>query len=448
MTRRDGRRRTVGLAVASILMFASPCRALLGDVESVAGLDGSIRTIIGVLDNYSSELLFDGDDSDVISQSVLRLTLAGKPRPWLRYELHGLQTFDAASTPGEPGDAVLGGGGIGAIAGVSSGRVRYQALDLQTRWHDDSDLVARASLDRANATLRLGRIDLTVGRQAITFGKAYFWSILDVFLPFDPEQFDRDYKPGVDALRLDVALGAFTGINLVAVAGPDVPAVVITREDDDFWEATWFGSAVLGRVFTNLAGWDFALQGGKVYGGYQVGGGAVGEIGPMELRVEVVKHFADDSPPLIPSALSPPTSPERGDLVENSTSLVVGTGHRFDNSLTVELEYFYNGAGDADDLLASALRASAGGLLNWSENLVGLALSYEISPIVVGTLGSIVSLDDGSTQIQPGIKWAAADELEVLAGIILNTGDRPDPALESEFGTLPHLFYSEIKYYF
>ena len=122
MTRRDGRRRTVGLAVASILMFASPCRALLGDVESVAGLDGSIRTIIGVLDNYSSELLFDGDDSDVISQSVLRLTLAGKPRPWLPYELHGLQTFDAASTPGEPGDAVLGGGGIGAIAGVSSGR--------------------------------------------------------------------------------------------------------------------------------------------------------------------------------------------------------------------------------------------------------------------------------------------------------------------------------------
>ena len=42
---------------------------------------------------------------------------------------------------------------------------------------------------------------LTIGRQAVSFGKAHFWNPLDVFLAFDPFQFDRDYKPGVDAQR-------------------------------------------------------------------------------------------------------------------------------------------------------------------------------------------------------------------------------------------------------
>lgn len=30
-----------------------------------------------------------------------------------------------------------------------------------------------------------------------------------MFLAFDPAQFDRDYKPGVDAVRVDVPLGRF-----------------------------------------------------------------------------------------------------------------------------------------------------------------------------------------------------------------------------------------------
>jgi hypothetical protein len=431
------------LAVAFVLVIAgarsSP--ALLGDADGDVVLDGSIRSVIGVLDNYDSELLFGGDATDVLSQSILRLTLLGKPRAWLVYEFHGLQTLTYSTTEQGPGNGIF-------PAAVSSGRVRYQALDLRTEWYDDSKTSAALSLDRANVTLRYRRADVTVGRQAITFGKAYFWSILDVFLPFDPEQFDRDYKPGVDAARLDFALGQFSGVNLVAVAGPDVPAIAATASDDGFWESSWFGSAVLARAFTSAAGWDFALQGGKVFGGYHIGAGVVGELGPLELRFEAVRHFADDSPQLVPPGMPGGGLLPEGDLVENSTSVVVGTGHRFENSFTVELEYFRNGAGDSDSLESSALRSSSGGLLSWSENLIGAVLSYELSPMLLSSLGGIVSLDDGSTQLQPRINWAAGDELEILAGMIFNIGERPETLLQSEFGTLPHLFYTELKFYF
>ena len=77
----------------------------------------------------------------------------------------------------------------------------------------------RSAVTGVLAAEELGWGDLTAGRQAITFGKAYFWNPLDVFFPFDSSQIDREYKPGVDALRIDVPLGAFSGLNLVGAAG-------------------------------------------------------------------------------------------------------------------------------------------------------------------------------------------------------------------------------------
>jgi hypothetical protein len=197
-----------------------------------------------------------------------------------------------------------------------------------------------------------------------------------------------------------------------------------------------------------VRGWDLSLQGGKVYGGHQVGGGAVGELGPLEVRLEAVRHVADGSPPLLPG-LFPPS--ER--LVEDSTAVVVGSGHRFPSSLTLEGEYFWNGAGDTENLEASLLRFTSGGLLDLAEHLAGFLVSYEVLPIVTAQLGWLVALDDPSLQVQPRVTWSAADEVEVLAGAIVNRGDRPRLTprgleLGSAYGTFPDVYYVEVKFYF
>ncbi len=446
--RRAGRPAAAALLIAWVaaatLWLPGTARALLGDSRGPAGLDGSLRVVAVATDGPESASLLGGDDSAFLSQTLLRLTLAGRPRDFVSYELHVVQTVDTTSA-----SATLGQGGLGASVpyAPAPSDARYRALDATWDWLEESDTGAALILDRASASFHLASADITLGRQAITFGKAFFWNPLDVFLPFDPRQFDREYKAGVDAARVDIHLGPFSGINLIAAAGRTM-APTATTDDGELLDSSWFGSALLARAFTTLHGWDLAAQGGKVYGGYQLGAGATGELGPLALRLEAAFLDADDSPPLLAGVF-----PASEKLVEDGLSTVVGIGHRFDNSLSLDCEYFYNGARDPHDLQTSFTRLATGGLLAASEHLGGFVATYEFMPILFGNLAWMVSFNDGSGQIQPGLTWWASDEIGVQAGAIISYGSSPavglhDSVLRSEFGTSPHIFYIEPKIYF
>ena len=411
--------------------------ALVGDTESAFGLDGRLSTTNALVDNYDFDPFFGDKNTDQFSQNLLRLITGGRPTQQLSYEVHGIQSYTYSST----GDGTT----ESPIFGTSGADRRYRALDATWDWHQGDNSVASLWLDRFNTKSALSWADITVGRQAITFGKAYFWNPLDIFLPFDPRQFDRDYKAGVDAVRVDIPLGSFTGINLITVAGRELDS---SGEfiDDGTLDASWYGSALLGRVFTTWKGWDLALQGGKIYGGYQLGSGLVGEIGPIEARAEAAYLWAQDSESL--------PAPLEGDLVEDAFTAVVGFGHRFDNTLTVEIEYFYNGAGESDARIESFVRFRNGSSLQMSQHLTGLLVSYEFLPIITGQLTALYSWDDPASQIQPILTWSPSDNTEVLVGASINFGDRPEqtstgqPQLQSEFGTFPDFYFMEFKLYF
>jgi hypothetical protein len=430
------------LLVAALFMVTTALNpysawALYGDTESDFGLDGRLSTTNALVDNYDFEPFFGDKNTDQFSQNLLRLIAAGRPTERLSYEVHGIQSYTYSSA----GDGTT----ESPIFETSGADRRYRALDATWDWHDGDNNLASLWLDRFNTKSALSWADITVGRQAITFGKAYFWNPLDIFLPFDPRQFDRDYKAGVDALRVDIPLGSFTGINLITVAGRELDS---SREfiDDGTLDASWYGSAVLGRMFTTLKGWDLAIQGGKIYGGYQLGTGLVGEIGPIEARAEVAYFWAQDSESL--------PAPLKGDLVEDAFTATVGFGHRFDNTLTVEIEYFFNGAGESDDLNESFVRFSSGSSLQMSRHLTGLLVSYEFLPIITGQLIALYSWDNPSGQIQPILTWSPSDNTEVLVGASVNFGDRPEQSstgqvqLQSEYGTFPDFYFMQFKLYF
>ncbi|MGW8209143.1 MAG: hypothetical protein ACWGO2_09035 [Syntrophobacteria bacterium] len=410
--------------------------ALVGDTESSFGLDGRLSTTNLFIDNYDFEPFFGDSSTDQTSQNVLRLIAAGRPTEQLNYEVHGVQSYTYSTTRRETGASIFG------TSGTDS---RYRALDATWDWYDGSKSSASLWLDRFNLKATLAKADITAGRQPITFGKAYFWNPLDIFLSFDPRQFDRDYKAGVDALRMDIPLGSFTGINLIGVAGRELDSSG-GYVDHGTLNASWYGSALLGRTFTTLHGWDLAIQGGKTYGGYQLGTGLVGEIGPIEARAEASYFWARDSEPL--------PAPLAGDLVEDAFTAVVGFGHRFDNTLTVEIEYFYNGAGESDDLEESFVRFRSGSSLQMSHNVTGFLISYEFEPIIIGQFTALYSWDDPSAQIQPILTWSPSDNTEVLVGASINFGDRPtrdssgQVQLRSEFGTFPDFYFMQFKLYF
>ena len=426
----------VAVFFATLAVNPKTAWALVGDTESTLGLDGRLSTTNLFIDNYDFQPFFGDSSTDQTSQNVLRLIAAGRPSEELNYQVHGVQSYTYSTTRRETGASIFGTNGTDT---------RYRSLDATWDWYKTSKSSASLWLDRFNLKATFAKADITAGRQPITFGKAYFWNPLDIFLPFDPRQFDRDYKAGVDALRLDIPVGSFTGINLIGVTGRELDSSG-NYIDHGTLNASWYGSALLGRTFTTLQGWDLALQGGKIYGGYQLGGGLVGEIGPVETRAEAAYYWAQDSEPL--------PFPLEGNLVEDSFTAVVGCGHRFDNTLTVEIEYFYNGAGDSNDLDASFARFASGNILQMSRNLTGFLISYEFEPIITGQFTALYSWDDPSTQIQPILTWSPSDNTDLILGASINLGDRPtgdssgQVKIRSEFGTFPDYYFMEFKLYF
>jgi hypothetical protein len=418
----------------------APASALFGDTRGVGGVDGSLRTIGAGVRNPGVTALLDAR-WDEISQTLLRLTAIGEPKPWLAYEAHGVQSVNYSSAAVGPAVAQLS---------LVPGDLRYRAFDATWTWHSGNSPGATFFIDRLNVRVSLPHADVTVGRQAITWGKTYFWNPLDVFLAFDPRQFDQDYKPGIDAVRVQVPLGPFSGVEAVGAAGRTILASGQFEDPQEDVDATWFGSALVARAFTTARGFDLSLQGGKIYGGYQVGFSLAGELGPLEVRGEAGRFLAQGGSPLIFPRLFGPDVP----LVEDATVAVVGVGHRFESSLTLEAEYFRNGFGDPDALDESLVRFATGGSLDLSENLFAAAVSYEILPILLGQLGTIVSIDDGSLQVQPRLSWSASDEIEVLGGAIISQGEQPalggplGITLRSEFGSFADVYYAEVKWYF
>jgi hypothetical protein len=423
--------RAMLLVLGCGLVWSAPAQAIVGDRFGDFGLDGSLRTITGASVNYDSWLrdprsgetvpLF-AEDADGFSQSILRLEAGGEPLDWLKYEFHGVQDLNLTTS----GD-LLGGR---LFTGSTTGRYRF--ADGDWRWGDADHVRARMWIDRLNLRFRLPWFDIKVGRQPITFGKAHFWNPLDVFLAFDPRQFDRDYKPGVDALRIDVPIGMFSGVTAVGVAGRD--------PQDGAVGAGWRGSALLLRAYTTQWEWDFSVQGGKVYGGYQVGAAAVGEVLQVELRAEGAYFFSMDEDP-----------------VPDHFTGVLGLGHRFDFDLLVEAEYLYNGAGDTGDWAAALQRVADGRSYHMGRHLLGVLVDYQILPILRGSLAWIFSFSDRSSLLQPSFVLSVADEADFLFGAMIALGARPtleaqalaNPlGMNSEFGTYPNFYYMEFKFYF
>ena len=143
-----------------------------------------------------------------------------------------------------------------------------------------------------------------------------------------------------------------------------------------------------------------------------------------------------------------------GDPLDAHALGVVGVGKYFESSLNLQLEYLYNGAGDADDLLTAARRVETGRALQMSEHVVGGLVSYDLFPILTGALAGMVSASDGSVLILPQLDYSVSDESTLAFGAMVAAGKRPRgggeslPELRSEFGSYPNFYFLQYRVYF
>jgi hypothetical protein len=262
-----------------------------------------------------------------------------------------------------------------------------------------------------------------------------FFTPLDLVNPFTPTTLDTEYKPGVDAVRVDAYPTPFTRVTGVA-------AYAGGWEADGLVAALW-GQGTLG--VTDLGGFAGLVQGDVVLGGSVVSAiGAVGLHGDAAL-----------------------TLPADGDPFARA---VVGADLRPGPDTSVSIEAYVQTLGETDPdrylLRATEDRWQRGELWLYGVGYAGVAVSHQLTPLLTVSAASVVNVVDPSAFVAPTLSWSVAENAELSLGAYVGIGARPDPVdvasldpsdpeawaaglgVNSEFGMWPSVGWMQVRLYF
>lgn len=311
------------------------------------------------------------------------------------------------------------------LAGQSPNRY----VDLEKNWQKNHNWSNRLSIDRLNLTARSKNGDVSIGRQAIGFGRIATVSPLDVVAPFAPDVLDSDIRAGVDAIHGVHYFGLGGQIGATAVFGPE--------EQDNSYLITFSDN----RVAT-----DFLAIGGTLRDRAMLGFGIAGNLGPLGVKLEL-SHYKGKN-----------TDSVDGDLHHRFEIGAVELWYRFDSGIVLLTEYLYNGAGtdQPEDYLDAATAATHTEGLS---SLVGqqyllIAPSWEVHPLL--SLSSLIihNLDDDSSLMRPRLQVSLDDNLSLDLYYSHNSGRKPDllfgtiPVPRSEFGAQGDSGGMLLRWYF
>lgn len=441
------------LALPLLLALATPAQA--GAVE--AELGGNLKLFHTSTypyddDRFAAEVA-DGSaflrtdyplDEDTIraqstSQGLLTSRLVGTLYAGdFTFELHPQLTM-------QPGTAAGAG-----LALNQTGVGLPEAVDLSWDAVEDDGLNLQLRADRLSATYEKGPVRATVGRQAITFGHGMFFTPMDLVNPFFPTAVDQEYKPGVDAARVDAYWGMAGQVTLASAYQGD-------------WDLA--GMVHAAYVQSTFGVWDVGLFGGAVHGDLVGGVSTAGSAGPVSLHADV-------------TVTGPGALLDEADRIDPDEELFVravagASGNvTAKTSLAGEIYHQSNGGekpGQYLDMYTSE-RFSRGELWLAGRTYAGLSVSQEIVPTINAGLFAIVNLEDPSALVGPNLAWSVSDNVSAGLGGYIGLGERADPYqveeydnglealvgaadamdgfVRSEFGLVPVVAFANMQAYF
>ena len=390
-------------------LFACALAAFCVPVSSTAQQPGLSGYYLNVLTHLDGSALASAGVSDVQRVRVMWNAAPGPLRLDAAYE-HTLTLRQAGTAVGAQ---------LFTATGTESGG---DWLPLDGEIESGDRMVWRHRVDRLSVQVGLGaNADLVVGRQPVSWATTLFLTPADPFSPFDPADPFREYRAGVDAARLRVYRGAFTQFEVVARVG--------ARET----------VTVLGRVSSNLRGWDLGAWAGAVHETFGAAAFLSGSVGLWALRAEAAVREDGNSLAV------------RGAVGMDRTFAVAGR----DLYLVVEVQRDGFGATSPAGLLpAAASRAFSQGEMQVLGREVGaVQLSWTVHPLVSASGLVLGNLRDGSFVASPGLSWSASESVSVRAGAYFGVGEGvaaegTDLRLGSEFGGLPRVVFGSLNWFF
>jgi hypothetical protein len=387
---------------------------------------------------------------------ILFSTLLGAPAgaqlPWLRnYYLHvGLWSEANTFTPGGLGDlqrlrfmidrrvgpfaAELAyehlftyrqraGAGVGGIlaAGVAPGGGEW--IDLQWTIATGEHAEWRHRFDRLSVRFAPGDVfDVTLGRQTVSWATTLLLTPADPFAPFDPADPFREYRAGVDAIRLRAFPSPLGEIELV-----------VRPSDTQLGETLTLAARGLGVV----GGWELSGWAGVLHDHAAMAFGATTELGKLAIRFEGQLRDGD------------------GDLVARGTIGLDTRFDLFDRDLYVAFEFQRDefGAGGADELdeVVFSDAFARGELQVLGRDVVAAQATYQLHPLVTTNLLVLVNGNDPSALMAPAVTYSVSNEVTAGAGFFLGIGQgnvTPERPVPSEFGLVPTFVYASLSVFF
>jgi len=312
---------------------------------------------------------------------------------------------------------------------LASGTTR-RFLKLQHTETSGDDLLATFELDRLNLTWERGGLRVTAGRQAITWGVNYFWPVLDLFAPFAPQRIDREYKPGVDAVRATVAVGEYSQLE-IAAAGQGTSA----QRDGSL--------GALLRIHVGAA--DLGLMLGRFHHDTVAGAFVTADIGGNGVRAEAA--YTDSGDPA-----------DR--RIDRASFWRIGGGidRQLTSTLHLTTELTWNGFGSQHvrdyPFIALSDRYQRGEVTALAQYYAGASLAWQAHPLLTLTGSGLWNIDDGSILALPYAEWSVSDNVSAVFGGAFGIG----PGLRrtvfdielprSEYGSASQSLYAALKVYF
>jgi hypothetical protein len=288
----------------------------------------------------------------------------------------------------------------------------------------------RIELDRAALHARTGAVNLTVGRQAIGWGRGVLFGAVDLFSPFTPLEADREWRRGVDAVRADIKLADRLSIDAVSAFGEDLDH-----------------SAFAGRLRGYAGKADVEVVGGRRARDLFAGATTSAAVGDAELHAELAVFG---------------TPAEAGSAqfgVERTiVKAVVGGSYRLPagNGILVYVEYHYSGFGATSaagilPMLADPAfqeRYLRGDTQILERHALAALASYEFSPEWSSAIEWLQSPVDGSGVVVPSSTRTFGDRVSLLLSGYVPFGRTPvGPVLRSEYGASPLSAFVQLRFY-
>ncbi|HOW51547.1 MAG TPA: hypothetical protein PLV42_05820 [bacterium] len=424
--------------IALIPLFAATLGAVeLADGLTLSGWGKQYLGVTGMQDNVTPPDVAAYEPQGTVQQT-LRLRLFYKPIDWFSAET----AWQVSPTVSQ-----MGGNALTGLFAPSLNDYRITDL-LDTLYTSPAGQVAFPhSLDRLTVTFSLPFMDIYAGRQAISFGAAKFINPTDVFAPLSFQDINREEKVGVDAVRVKFPLGEMNELDAGYVFGPDgrfSKSAAFVRAKFALWE-TDISLMLVEYQYNLLSGLSIER--------------AIGGAGVWLEAAYTADTIFKESERMSPGI--------HGDINGNDDfRLSVGADYNFaEANLVLFGEYHFS--------LVGTLRPSQyleniwpgtgekaysdSGVYLLGQHYLAVGFTWEIVPLLNGSLQTLINLTDGSLLLSPRLEYSVADDLfwdvgaSIGAGVTARQGDFMGfiyPVPRSEFGLYPYTVYTTMRLYF